>query len=136
MSYLVDTNVLSEIRRRTPDRAVSRWFSALPTSLVHLSVLTLGEIGRGIAQIRARDPRQADSYQGWLDQVRSTYRERIVIVDERICDAWADLSARATLPVVDGLLMATAVCHGLTFVTQDVRHPLALGIPVLNPWEI
>ncbi len=135
MSYLLDTNVASELRRRVPDKRVVAWMSAQSPSLLHVSVLTFGEIGKGIALLRSSEPKRAEALRAWLNEMKVDFRERILAVDEQACDAWAELAARATLPIVDGLLMGTALSRGLTLVTRDVDHPRALGVPVLNPWE-
>lgn len=135
MSYLIDTNVVSETRRRAPDKNVIAWMMAQPPTLLHVSVLTFGEISKGVVLLRANEPKRADALLTWLNELKVNYRERILSVDERACDAWAELAARATLPIIDGLLMGTAMSRSLTLVTRDTRHPRALGVPVVDPWE-
>ena len=136
MSYLVDTNVLSELRKgRRCDPRVSRWFSALPEEDVFLSVLTVGEIRRGIERIRRRDARSARVLDTWLRRLTAGHRERILPVDETVAEEWGRLNVPDPVPVVDGLMAATARVHGLTLATRNVRDVGKTGVACMNPFE-
>lgn len=136
MSYLIDTNVLSELRRRAPDANVLRWVGARPASTLYLSVLTLGELRKGIEGLAegTRKLRLLD----WLEvELAAYFFGRILAVDLGVADRWGRLLAQTTrpLPAVDSLLAATALSHGLTLVTRNVRdfpHP---DLKVLDPWS-
>lgn len=134
MSFLVDTNVWSELRKRRRDHGVAAWFAGVADEDIFLSVLVAGEIRRGVEKVRARDPRQAASLERWLLGVLRDCAERILPVSQEVADEWGRLSSRRTLPAIDGLLAATARVHGLTLVTRNVRQLAGTGIPLLNPF--
>ncbi len=135
MSYLIDTNVLSELRRRDPDANVVRWLADRPAITLYLSVLTLGELRKGVQGLPEgeRKRRLLD----WLEvELPAYFSGRILPVDATVAERWGRLLAQAgrPLPAIDSLLAATALAHGLTLVTQnikDVQHP---GLAVLDPW--
>lgn len=136
MSYLIDTNVLSELRRRTPDPAVARWFADRPAGTLYLSVLTLGELRKGVE--RLADPARRLALLDWLEtDLPAFFAGRVLAVDAAVADRWGHLQARAgrPLPAVDSLLAATALHHGLVLVTRNIRDVADLGAQVLNPWE-
>jgi hypothetical protein len=136
LSYLVDTNVLSELRKgRRCDPNVFRWFSAIPDEDVFLSVLVIGEIRRGIERIRRRDVGSAKALEAWLRRLLVGHRDRILSIDEAIAEEWGRLSAPDPIPVVDGLMAATARVKGLTLATRNVRDVALIGVPVVNPFE-
>lgn len=136
MSYLVDTNVLSELRKgRRCDPNVFRWFSAIPDEDVFLSVLVIGEIRRGIERIRRRDVGSAKALEAWLRRLLVGHRDRILSIDEAIAEEWGRLSAPDPIPVADGLMAATARVKGLTLATRNVRDVALTGVPVVNPFE-
>lgn len=136
MSYLIDTNVLSELRKgRRCDPHVSRWFSSIPDEEVFLSVLAVGEIRRGIERIRRRDARSARVLDAWLRRLLAGHRDRILAVDEAIAEEWGGLNVPDPIPVVDGLMAATARVHGLTLATRNVKDVARTGVPCVNPFE-
>ena len=135
MSYLLDTNVVSETRRRRPDANVVRWLEGAEVGQLYISALVLGEIRRGIELLRGRDPVQADGYERWLLSVAVQYASRVLPITADIADAWGRLNAPSPLPPADGLMLATARVHGLTFVSRDHAGLLHAGVPVLNPFE-
>ena len=136
MRYLVDTNVLSELRKgRRCDPRVSLWFAELPDRNIFLSVLTVGEIRRGIESIRRRDGRSARVLDAWLRKLMAGHRERILPVDESVAEEWGRLSVPDPVPVVDGLMAATAKIHGLTLATRNVRDVAKTGVACVNPFE-
>ncbi|MGH6692090.1 MAG: type II toxin-antitoxin system VapC family toxin, partial [Gammaproteobacteria bacterium] len=135
MSFLVDTNVLSELRKG--DRAdpnVTAWFSGLADDEVFLSALTVGDLRRGVERIRLRDRPTAAILESWLDRVTSQHEERILAVDREIAEEWGRLSVPDPLPVIDGLLAATAKVRGLTLATRNVRDGARTGVPVIDPF--
>ena len=136
MSYLLDTNVLSELRKgRRCDPNVARWALSVPRSSLHTSLLVLGEIRRGVERIRRKDQGQARVLEGWLEQVRRTFAGRILGLDEAVVDLWGRLDVPDPVPVVDGLLAATARRHGLVLVTRNVADVRRTGAQLLNPFE-
>lgn len=135
MRYLLDTNVVSEIRRPTCDPAVARWFARVPSDHLYLSVLTLGEIRRGVERLRRRDPSQALVFDAWLGSLATSFADRVLGIDAAVADAWGVASAGERVAVEDALIAATAIHHGLTVVTRNVRHLMPTGARVLNPWE-
>lgn len=135
MTFLLDTNVISEVRRKRPDARVSSWIRSADPAALCISVLTLGEIAKGAAQCAARDRAQAAVYFQWLNQLRLHYADRVIAVDAEIAEAWGHLAAKRVFPVVDGLLAATALVRGMTMVTRNERDIAGAGVSVLNPWN-
>ncbi len=134
--YLLDTNVISELRKRERcDENVSAWYTGIPGDDLFLSVLTLGEIRKGIELLRDRDPEQAQVLESWLRSVHQNYEGRLLSVDATVADAWGLLHGIRPIPVADGLLAATAKVHGLTLVTRNDQHFQGLGIGMVNPFE-
>lgn len=138
MRYLLDTNVISEPFKRTPEPRVVEWLNDQSPLDLYLSVLTLGELTMGFELAPAGKRR--DELQNWVTQdVPRHFIGRLLAVDDEVAREWGRLSAqgRATgreLPATDGLLLATARVHDLTFVTRNERDCTGRGIPVLNPW--
>jgi len=133
--FLLDTNILSELRKGArADANVRRWFERVDENSIFLSVLVTGEIRRGIEAIRKRDPRAATALERWLDSVMQAHSDRVLPVDAAAAAEWGRLDARGSLPVVDGLLAATARVHDLTLVTRNVKDVVRTGIDVLDPF--
>jgi predicted nucleic acid-binding protein len=135
VSYLLDTNVVSELRKRSPDANVEAWYDSVPGSLLFLSVLTIGEIRMGVERVRGKDPAKAAALENWLTRLETAYGDHIVSVDSAIADTWARLSVPDPLPVIDGLLAATAYDRGWTLVTRNTKDVQRAGIRVLNPFK-
>jgi predicted nucleic acid-binding protein len=136
MSLLLDTNVLSEIRKGARCHpAVHAWFERVADEEIHLSVLVVGELRRGIEAIRVRDSRAAQSLDRWLRRLLSDFGERLLPVDENVADEWGRMNAAAPRSAVDSLLAATAKVHGLTLVTRNVRHVKGLGVSYFDPFS-
>ncbi len=136
MSYLVDTNVLSELRRRDPDANVVRWLEARPATTLYLSVLTLGELRKGVEALPdgARKRRLLD----WLEvELPAFFIGRVLSIDARVADRWGYLAAQSgrPLPAIDSLLAATALAHDLTLVTRNLRDFQYSGLRVVDPWS-
>ena len=135
MSYLLDTNVISELRRKTPNAGVVEWFSRRPASTLFLSVLTLGELRKGVEGVTDADRRL--TLLDWLESgLPNFFSGRILPVDAHVADRWGKMVASAGRPVpaIDSLLGATAAHHGLSLVTRNVRDFADLGLDVINPW--
>lgn len=135
MSYLLDTNVLSELRKRTPEARVVAWVNARPPSTLYLSVLTLGEIRRGVEALT--DTGRRLLLLDWLEtQLPAWFAGRVLGIDSATADRWGRLLARAgrPLPAVDSLLAATAQQHGLQLVTRNVADFCGVDVPLINPW--
>ena len=137
--FLLDTNIISELVKPNPEPGVATWMEDTDESLLYLSVLTLGEIRRGIATLP--QSRRRATLEAWLDKdLCARFEGRILPVDLDVADRWGLLTAAArntgkVLPVIDGLLAATALEHNLTLVTRDTGQIPSLGIAVFNPWE-
>jgi predicted nucleic acid-binding protein len=135
MSYLVDTNVISELRRHEPDPNVVEWFEQRPSTALTLSVLTLGEIRKGIELVT--DSKRKLRLLDWLEvELPKFFAGRILPVDLAVADRWGRLQAdaRRPLPAVDSLMAATALHHGLRMVTRNARDFAFPGLAVINPW--
>jgi predicted nucleic acid-binding protein len=134
VTYLPDTNVLSELRRRAPNPSVLRWFDATRPTELYLSVIVVGEIRQGVERLRPRDPARSEHLEAWLHQLQESFVDRILEITMPIAEAWGRLRAPRPLPVVDGILAATALVHGLTVVTRDTAPFERIGVPYLDPW--
>ena len=132
--YLIDTVVLSELRKRQRDPGVVTWIAAQRTADLFLSVISIGEIERGIALERPRDPEFADALTGWLDAALALYGDRILPFDLRTARRWGQLSAALGNDSADLMIAATALEQGLTVVTRNVRHFTPTGVPTLDPF--
>jgi predicted nucleic acid-binding protein len=135
VNYLLDTNVVSEIRRRTADPNVVAWFESVAPEALYLSAIVVGEVRAGIDRLRPRDRAQADVFEAWLHELLTTFSDRILPIDADIAQEWGRLTAHRTLAVEDGLMAATANVHGMTFVTRNVVDVAGTGTRVLNPWD-
>lgn len=136
MTYLLDTNVLSETRKRYPAAAVTGWIAAAAPHRLHVSVLTLGEIGQGIARVRGRGDRdQASALERWLSDVESGFEDRVLPVTLPVAVAWGRQQHAQPVPVIDALIAATARVHGLIVVTRNVKDFELAGADVLNPFD-
>lgn len=132
----MDTNVLSELRRNAPNPAVLQWFTNRPASTLYLSVLTLGEIRKGVEAISEVDRRQL--LVDWLEtELSAFFIGRILSVDVAVADRWGRLVAAAgrPLPAIDSLLAATALAHDLVLVTRNTKDFESLGVSLINPWN-
>ena len=131
----MDTNVLSEARKARGDEGVLRWISSTPAEDLYLSVLVLGEIRRGAERLKRRDPRRSEVYEVWLETVVHDYADRILPVDAEIAEEWGRLSVPDPVPIVDGLMAATAKARGMTLVTRNIADVERTGARLLNPFE-
>ena len=135
MSYLLETNVLSELRRKSPDETVVEWFARRPPSTLYLSVLTLCELRKGIEGVA--DSKRRMSLNDWLESdLPAFFVGRILPVDAQVAERWGRLVATAgrPLPAIDSLLGATAAQHGLSIVTRNGKDFADMGLDIINPW--
>ena len=135
LSFLLDTNVISELRKKNADDNVLAWYDTVQSHQLHLSAITIGEIRLGIERLRRRDTAQAEVLELWLGTLRTIYRDRIVSVDIDVAEEWGRMNVPHTVPVMDGLLAATAAVHGWTLVTRNVADVKQTGVPLLNPFD-
>ncbi|HVC80960.1 MAG TPA: type II toxin-antitoxin system VapC family toxin [Chloroflexota bacterium] len=140
MTYLLDTNVISEVIKPRPTAAVVAWFASQPNTSTYLSVLTLGEIEQGI--VRSPNPQPAQELRRWLEEeLPSQFHGRVLSVDATIMKTWGRITGHALqrgLPTsyVDSLLAATAITHDLIPVTRNIKDVEAFPVQALNPWTI
>jgi predicted nucleic acid-binding protein len=136
MSYLLDTNVLSELVRPKPNKEVIKWFHEVPDNALYLSVLTLGEIRKGIENIRENHRKQ--KLKLWLEhELPEWFENRILSIDNFVADRWGRLEkqAKRTLPVIDSLIAATALHYDLAIVTRNESDFKGFSLEVINPWK-
>lgn len=135
MSYLLDTNILSETRKRHPAPAVLEWIKSTPPDQLHVSVLTLGEITLGITRIRARgDQLQAGILERWMRDIENGFADRTLPVTLRVATDWGRHRPQPPMPVIDALIAATARVNGLTLVTRNVTDFEHADVPLINPF--
>jgi toxin FitB len=135
VNYLLDTNVLSELRKaKRAHPGVLVWFEQVKDDELFTSVLVLGELRRGVESLRLRDPVAALALEQWLMRLVDQFSERILPVDREVATRWGLLNVPTPIPTVNGLLAATALTHGLTLVTRNTRDVERTRVPVLNPF--
>jgi toxin FitB len=136
VNFLIDTIVVSELRKGDrADRGVRTWFDEVVEDHLFLSVLVVGELTNGVTHVRRRDPAGADALDRWLRRVRLEYADRILPVTADVAETWGGLNVPDPLPVVDSLIAATALVHGMAVVTRNIVDMSRTGVPVVNPFE-
>jgi predicted nucleic acid-binding protein len=133
--YLLDTNVISETRKARADSGVITFLAGADATGLFLSVLTLGELRKGVAAKRRSDPAAADRLGAWVDGIETDFADRILPIDTATARRWGELSAGRSLPVTDTLIAATAIRHGLTLVTRNIRDVASTGVTLVDPWN-
>ena len=137
MSYLLDTNVVSELRKRTADAHVARWADGIPKREAFLSVVTIREIEAGVLLVERRDERQGRLLRRWLEtDVIAGYAARILPVDLPVARRAAALHVPDPRPERDALIAATALVHGLTVATRNQSDFAPMQVTVVNPWDV
>lgn len=135
MRYLLDTDVLSEVRKPQGAANVKRWISSVPAEDLYLSVLTLGEVRRGIGILRRSYRVQAEVYEVWLITVLRDYEDRVLPVDAEAAEEWGRMSVPDPVSIVDGLMAATAKVRNMTFVTRNTADVARTGVRLLDPFD-
>lgn len=136
MNYLIDTNIISEVRKGARcDANVAAWFDSIDDADIYLSVLVLGEIRKGVERARPADPARARALEKWLTTLLASFSERILPIDQAVADEWGRIGAKRPVSTVDALLAATAKVHGMTLATRNVSDVADLGADVFNPFE-
>ena len=136
MSWLLDTNVLSELRKHDRcDPGVRAWFDGASADELFTSILVIGEIRRAVESIRSRDVPSALALDQWLARIGESFQDRVLPVDMHVAERWGRLEGPGPIPTVDGLLAATALVHGHTLVTRNVRDVERTGVAYLDPFS-
>jgi toxin FitB len=136
VSYLIDTNIISEVRKGARcDAHVAAWYASIADEDLYLSTLVLGEIRKGVELARLRDAGKAAALERWLREIEVAFAGRVLGIDNAVSDQWGRMSAVRPIPVIDGLLAATALTNGLTLVTRNDRDVVGVGAGVLNPFR-
>ena len=136
MTWLVDTNIISEVRKGPRCHpAVAAWWSSVGDRDIFLSTLTIGEIRKGVEVVRVRDPDKARALEVWLRAIVEAFGPRILGIDAAVAESWGRISAMRSVPVVDALLAAIANVHGLVLVTRNAADVSGLGVLIRNPFE-
>jgi predicted nucleic acid-binding protein len=135
--YLLDTNVVSELRKRQRNEKVVAWVTGLPDDVAFISVVTVGEIAKGIAKRRrtTATARDADALQAWLEGLLALHADRVLPIDVAVATRWGRLCDEHPQLATDMLLAATALERGLTVATRNVAHFSVAGVPAINPFE-
>ncbi len=136
MGFLIDTNVISELRKGTKmDKNVREWFDAVPAEDIYLSTLVIGEVRHGIELLRRRDTKSAESLEKWLNEVLQNTGDRILPITNEISEQWGRFGVPDPVSVIDGLIAATAMVHGHVLVTRNVRDIEQTGVKFINPFH-
>lgn len=130
--YLLDTNVISEAKRRSPEAV--RWFEQTDHATHFICAVSLGEISKGAHLVGRRDAGRARAIFDWLKAVETQFEDRIIAVDQAIAKEWGRVAAIRTRGEIDGLIAAAAIVHGMTLVTRNVRDFEDTGVKLVNPW--
>lgn len=133
--YLLDTMVISEFPKRKRNLKVIRWLASRRPEDMHVSVISLGEIRRGIVLQNRRNPEFANHLQKWLDGFCKVYSKNLLPISKEIAIAFGDISASVGSSGIDNIIAATAQVHRLTVVTRNIKHFQQTGVPCVNPWE-
>lgn len=141
VKYLLDTNILSELRKPRPETRVLKWFQEVNADTLFVSVLTIGEIVQGLYKIHSTDPAKSAQLNQWLSLLNQQFKNKIIEIDVTIAETWGRINGEVMqngppLNAIDGLLAATSIVHNMTLVTRNVRDFNRATVNLLNPWEI
>ncbi len=132
--YLLDTNIISETRKIRANADVMAFLARADSAALFLSVLSLGELRKGVEAKRRVDPIAATNLSAWVDGIETTFADRVLDIDAGVARLWGELSAARSLPVVDTLIAATAIRRGLTLVTRNTGDVVTTGVNTFDPW--
>lgn len=136
MKFLLDTNIISELRKKTrANPGVTEWFNDQDEESLYLSSLVLGEVRMGIERLRLRDPQAAGLLDIWISKITHQFDSKILCIDEAVSEIWGRINVPDPLPPIDGLLAATAIAHDMTLVTRNVQDMERSGVRLLNPFS-
>jgi predicted nucleic acid-binding protein len=134
VTFLLDTDVVAELRKPAADSHITAWVASVDGTALRVSVLVVGETRQGIERLVRRDAAQAAVYDSWLHRLERDFADRIIGVSSAVAEEWERLNIPDPLPVIDGLMAATAKVHGLVFVTRDTGAVDRTGVRLLNPF--
>lgn len=135
MKYLLDTNIISELRKKSPDVQVIKWMENIDPAVLYLSCITVGELKMGALKKAKTDQVAGKLLSKWIDELVSRYEEQIVLVDLATCNKWAELLAIDSTNAIDSLLLAQAATRNMVLVTRNIKHFKIFDIECLNPFE-
>jgi predicted nucleic acid-binding protein len=135
VSYILDTNVVSEMTKRNRSEHLQAWLDTIPGPSLHLSVLVFGEIRKGVELLRRRDPVQAGVYEVWLERLQDAFRTRVVPVTVEVAEEWGRMNGIRPVAAIDGLIAATARTHGWVLATRNEKDFAGLDVKMINPFE-
>lgn len=135
MNYLLDTNIISELRKKQPDHKVVRWIENVNSDKLYLSCITIGELKMGALKKGKTDASAGASLVRWIEQLISTYEDQIVFIDLEICEKWAEFLSIDSTNAIDSLLLAQAVCRDMVLVIRNIKHFKMFGDYCFNPFE-
>jgi predicted nucleic acid-binding protein len=136
VGYLIDSNVLSELRKPKRVELVAAWFRGVEPSDLFTSVLVIAELRRGILLLHRRDPESASRLDAWISDLEAAFADRVLAVTALVANRWAELMVPNPIPVIDGLLAATALTHDLTLVTRNTKDVARTGVKLLDPFQL
>ncbi len=135
MRYMLDTNILSELNRKIPNPKVLAWIDKIPTKLLYISCISVGEIKKGIIKKAKTDKSTALNLENWLEEILITYSNKILNVDLAVCQKWAELLVIDGTNDIDSQLAAQAIVHDMVLVTRNTKHFTKFAVKLLNPFE-
>jgi predicted nucleic acid-binding protein len=135
VKYLLDTNIIAEIRKGNRCHPnVTKWFATTSDNELFLSVLVIGEIRKGIDMILLSDPTKALALENWLRKLTHDYADRILVIDRKVAEVWGQMNSQRPYSTIDSLMAATAKVRGMTFVTRNISDVSDLDVHILDPF--
>jgi len=135
MRYLLDTNIISELRKKQPDKEVIKWFKEINPSQLFVSCITIGEIKIGALKKFKKDKVAGDALLKWVENITKEYVEQVLVVDLETCEEWANLLLIDSTNSIDSLIAAQAIQSNMTLVTRNTKHFDMFSVKLLNPFE-
>jgi len=135
MNYLLDTNVISQLAKKTGNKGVVEWIISHQQENLNISCLTIGEIKTGILKLQKKDVVASQSLQVWLDRLLIDYKDQIITIDLEVCSVWAELMNIDCNNAIDSLIAAQAITKNMILVTRNIKHFKMFNIKLLDPFE-